>query len=222
MRQSVFLIINPMSSDDRTLSTGTATAPTNVSFVPSGYGFALSLGGSRTTGRLASFKNWVKEYEAGDIYANPADFRPSADADDEADPDPDHEPDQDPDTSVSSAAQFTAGPYIANEQPQNGNGNGASAGPSHSNNGQFSSTPPVGPVPPPIAAPQAFSQFNFPQEAGDVAANAEEQKVEETGAVGTNGKVNANANANAPNAAGFPPMYPLVYPPVESEQKEGV
>ncbi|KAG9077808.1 hypothetical protein FRC06_008695, partial [Ceratobasidium sp. 370] len=169
-----------------------------------------------------SFKNWVKEYEAGNINANPADFGPSADADGEADPDPDHEPDQDPDTSVSSATQpqpqpqlqFTAGPYIANEQPQNGNGNGASAGPSYSNNGQFSSTPPVGPVPPPVATPQAFSQFNVPQEAGDVTANAEEgQKAEETGAAGTNGKV---------NAAGFPPMYPLVYPPVESEQKEGV
>ncbi|KAG9077947.1 hypothetical protein FRC06_008621 [Ceratobasidium sp. 370] len=175
-----------------------------------------------------SFKNWVKEYEAGDINANPAGFGPSADADGEADPDPDHEPDQDPDTSVSSAAQpqlqFTAGPYIANEQPQNRNGigNGARAGSSYSN-GQFSSTPPIGPVPPPIATPQAFSRFNVPQEAGEVGANAEEeQKAEETDAAGTNGEVNANANANAPNAAGFPPMYPLVYPPVESEQKEGV
>ncbi|KAG9074206.1 hypothetical protein FRC06_010857, partial [Ceratobasidium sp. 370] len=176
-----------------------------------------------------SFKNWVKEYEAGNINANPADFGPSADADGEADPDPDHEPDQDPDTSVSSAAQpqlqFTASPYIANEQPRNGNGNGASAGPSYSNNGQFSSTPPIGPAPPPTAAPQAFSQFNVPQEAGDVAANAEgEQKAEGTGAESTN-EVNANANANAnvctSNATGFPPMYPLVYPPVDGEQKEG-
>ncbi|KAG9077329.1 hypothetical protein FRC06_008976, partial [Ceratobasidium sp. 370] len=86
-----------------------------------------------------SFKNWVKEYEAGNINANPANFGPSADADGEADPDPDHEPDQDPDTSVSSAMQpqpqpqlqFTAGPYIAKEQPQNGNRNSASAGPSY-------------------------------------------------------------------------------------------
>ncbi|KAG9076522.1 hypothetical protein FRC06_009463 [Ceratobasidium sp. 370] len=165
-----------------------------------------------------SFKNWVEEYEAGNINANPADFGPSADADGEADHEPDHEPDQDRHERL----QFTAGPYIANEQPQNGNGNGACAGPSYSNTGQFNSTPPVGPVPPPVATPQAFSQFNVPQEAGDVAANAEEgQKAEEAGAAGTNGKVNANANVNAPNAAGFPPMYPLVYPPVESEQKEG-
>ncbi|KAG9080415.1 hypothetical protein FRC06_006614, partial [Ceratobasidium sp. 370] len=92
----------------------------------------------------------------------------------------------------------------------------------YSNNRQFSSTPPIGPVPPPVAVPQAFSQFNVLQEAGDAAANVEEgQNVEEMGAMGTNGKVNANANANAPTAAGFPTMYPLVYPPVESEQKEG-
>ncbi|KAF8600351.1 hypothetical protein BDV93DRAFT_546426 [Ceratobasidium sp. AG-I] len=38
-----------------------------------------------------SFKNWVKEYEAGNINANPADFAAGADADAEADPDPDHD-----------------------------------------------------------------------------------------------------------------------------------
>ncbi|KAG8693466.1 hypothetical protein FRC08_009096, partial [Ceratobasidium sp. 394] len=169
-----------------------------------------------------SFKNWVKEYEAGNINANPADFGPSADADGEADPDPDHEPDQDPDTSTSSAARFASSPYIAGEQPQNGNGNSA-AGPSYTNNGQFSATPPIGPAPPPAATAQAFSQFNVPQEAGSATANTEEgQKAEGTGeSTNAEGTPNTNANTNTSNAAGFPPMYPLVYPPVNNEQKGG-
>ncbi|KAG9079350.1 hypothetical protein FS749_008588, partial [Ceratobasidium sp. UAMH 11750] len=65
--------------------------------------------------------------------------------------------------------------------------------------------------------------FNVPQEAGSATANIEEgQKAEGTGeSTNAEGTPNTNANTNTSNAARFPPMYPLVYPPVNNEQKGG-
>ncbi|KAG9128000.1 hypothetical protein FRC07_006360 [Ceratobasidium sp. 392] len=172
-----------------------------------------------------SFKNWVKEYEAGNINANPADFGPSADADGEADPDTEHD--------TTEHETFTGGPFVESEsQSQQSSGNGAAGagpGPSFTNNGSFNTTPPGnGPTPPTTTAGQgqgqAFSQFNVPQEAGNASTNAPEegQKQEGNSAENSNANTNTNGNVDASNAAGFPPMYPMVYPPVENEQpKEG-
>ncbi|KAG8700456.1 hypothetical protein FRC09_005949 [Ceratobasidium sp. 395] len=161
-----------------------------------------------------SFKNWVKEYEAGNINANPADFGPSADADGEADPDPEHDPDYE---------QFTSSQFVGSEQQSQSQSQPTqqSTGSSFGGDGSFGGTPPMnGPAPPP-----QFSQFNVPQEAaGAVNTGPEEgSKPEGTGVENTNGEASANGNPNTSNAAGFPPMYPQVlYPPVESEQqKEG-
>ncbi|KAG8690449.1 hypothetical protein FRC09_011971 [Ceratobasidium sp. 395] len=163
-----------------------------------------------------SFKNWVKEYEAGNINANPADFGTSADADGEADPDPEHDPDHE---------QFTSSQFVGAEQSQpqsQSQPTQQSTGTSFGGDGSFGGTPPMnGPAPPP-----QFSQFNVPQEAAAGVVNAgpeEESKTEGTSTENTNGEASANGNPNTSNAAGFPPMYPQVlYPPVENEQqKEG-
>ncbi|QRV97304.1 BRCA1 carboxy-terminus (BRCT) domain protein [Ceratobasidium sp. AG-Ba] len=172
-----------------------------------------------------SFKNWVKEYEAGNINANPADFGPSADADGEADPDQDHEETpptstdfvqppvgpsefvQQPGNSADFAhtqqpdySQFAASPYLSASEQQQGTP-------------QYTTTPPN----PPPSAP-GFSQFNVPQEATP-STTGDEPRKDPSSAEGTNAEPTPNPVAGA----GFPPLYPLVYPPVEEDQqaKEG-
>lgn len=79
-----------------------------------------------------SFKNWVKEYEAGNVNANPADFSNGQDADAEAEADPDH--DASPELSqsgTSAASDFQPGQFTAASQAPPGQlaYNPAAAGP---------------------------------------------------------------------------------------------
>ncbi|KAB5592460.1 hypothetical protein CTheo_4107 [Ceratobasidium theobromae] len=198
-----------------------------------------------------SFKNWVKEYEAGNITANPADFAAPADADADAEADPDHDHDHDHDPDHDASPEFQPAPSTDFQapqfppQPQFGQP-GPSYPPGHPHaqyvppNGfppaQFTPqpqyTPPtsVAPLqfpPNPTSPPDPpFSQFNEPQQQPDPDPNPVQETEPRSD---ESADVQAQPQASTPTAtapagtapgstapAGFPPIYPIVYPPAPS------
>ncbi|CAE7196969.1 unnamed protein product [Rhizoctonia solani] len=198
-----------------------------------------------------SFKNWVKEYEAGNVNANPADFGAGPDPDGEAEADPDHQP-ASPEFSQSTGEfsqaapgaeqspnqQYTFGPSTSGTFP---NGPAQYTSPS---NHSYTSTPNQA-----YASPthgqfategqgsnsQAFTGFTESQQQQQLATSQQQLGPGQQLSVNPQQQLPSNqpqpqqptqqitsprpddqqttAVTSPSNAAGFPPLYPMVYPP---------
>ncbi|CAE6387449.1 unnamed protein product [Rhizoctonia solani] len=201
-----------------------------------------------------SFKNWVKEYEAGNVNANPADFGAGPDPDGEAEADPDHQPaspefsqptgefsQSTPGTDQPPAQQYTfgtsaSGPGVFSNAPAQ-----YTSPPNHS----YASTPNQSYTSPThsqfategqVSNTQGFTGFTEPQQ--QLAASQQQLSTNPQQQLVSNQPQNTQqissprpedqpkVTATSPsNVAGFPPLYPMVYPPTGTgnveEGKEG-
>ncbi|KAJ1301749.1 hypothetical protein OPQ81_008980 [Rhizoctonia solani] len=206
-----------------------------------------------------SFKNWVKEYEAGNVNANPADFGAGPDPDGDAEADPDHEPSS-PEFSQSTGGEFSQSATGADQQSaQQYTFAPATPGP-----GTFSNAPTQYTSPPnhsytstpsqPYTSPthgqfatevqasssQGFTGFTEPQQQltasqqqlapGQQPLSAtpqqqlppnqpQPQAAQQIPSPRADDQPTATA-ASPSNAAGYPPLYPMVYPPTGSGNAE--
>ncbi|CAE6432707.1 hypothetical protein ACGC1H_006769 [Rhizoctonia solani] len=201
-----------------------------------------------------SFKNWVKEYEAGNVNANPADFGAGPDPDGEAEADPDHQPGS-PEFSQSTGGEFSQA-TPGTEQPPNQQ---YTFGPSTSGPGTFPSAPAQYTSPPnhsyastpnqAYASPshgqfategqgssaQGFTGFAESQQQQlasgqqQLSVNLQQQlpsnqpqpqqPAQQIASPRSDDQQTVSA-ASPSNAAGFPPLYPMVYPPTATRNAE--
>ncbi|CAE6403169.1 unnamed protein product [Rhizoctonia solani] len=198
-----------------------------------------------------SFKNWVKEYEAGNVNANPADFGAGPDPDGEAEADPDHQP-ASPEFSQSGAGEFSQSTPGADQSPNQqytfgpptsgpGTFPNAPAQYTSPSNHSYASTPNQAYTSPThgqfategqASSSQAFTGFPEPQQ--QQLAAQQQQLASGQQQLAGNPQQQLPSNQSQPaqqiasprsddqqktsvaspsNAAGFPPLYPMVYPP---------